>query len=272
MERGWCRHRNGEEYYYTSEMLDRIGIRHLFSTRLGGVSKGCFGGWNFAAGVGTVRDTEENVLASYERAAAIFGLHAGDICRSYQTHTDLVLTVGEEQRGVGTTKPKFSFGVDGLVSETPDLLLSVRSADCVPILLADVKQRVCAAVHSGWRGTAAGIVKNAVEEMQRHGCRPEDIYAAIGPCIGACCYEVGEDVYAAFFAADPRFQACFTPKGGGKYVLDLTEANRLWLRLAGLPKGQIAAARHCTCCDAVQFFSHRRMGALRGTMSALITV
>ena len=266
----WNRHKDGE-VWYTSPLLDSAGVRHLFSTRIGGVSEGAFGGWNFASGVGEVTDTEQNVLANYEIAASKFGLHASDVCRSYQTHTDFVMTADETHRGVGTAKPKFPFGVDGLVSRTKDLLLSVRSADCVPILLYDPVQGVCGAVHAGWRGTVGGIAANAVREMQRHGCLAKDILAAIGPCIGACCYEVGAEVYDAFLQYDGRMSACFTPSGD-RYMLDLTRANGMILTDAGLLDTHIDVCNLCTRCDAAEWFSHRRMGAVRGTMSAFITV
>lgn len=266
----WNRHENGE-VWYTSPLLDDAGVRHLFATRIGGVSEGVFGGWNFAAGIGEVRDSEQNVLANYEIAAGKFGLHASDVCRSYQAHTDYVMTVDDTHRGIGTTKPKFPFGVDGLVSATENLLLSVRSADCVPILLYDPVQKVCGAVHAGWRGTVGGIAANAVREMQRHGCLAEQILVAIGPCIGACCYEVGTEVYDAFLQVDTCFDACFAPSGE-RHMLDLTQANKLFLTRVGVWASHIDSFDGCTRCDGTEWFSHRRMGALRGTMSAFITV
>ncbi len=267
----YIRHTHGNEIYFTSPLLDSIGAKHFFATRIGGVSHGVFGGWNFAAGVGNTTDSEENVFRNYAIAAEKFGLTAGDICRSYQAHTDLCITVDNTHRGVGITRPKFSFGVDGLVSKTADLLLSVRTADCVPVLLYDPVNKVCAAVHAGWRGTVANITGNAVREMMAHGCVPSNIYAAIGPCIGACCYEVGQEVYDAFARAG-EFSCCFVLRGNGKYLLDLTMANRLFLQRAGLLSAHIDAAEICTKCHENLFFSHRRMGAERGTMSAFITV
>lgn len=271
MGNAWTRHEQ-KEVWYTSPLLDSVGAKHMFTTRIGGVSEGCFCGWNFASGIGSITDREEKVLQNYAIAASKFGLACSDICRSYQTHTDCVITVDETHRGVGTVKEKFPFGVDGLVSETKDLLLSVRSADCVPILFYDPVHKVCAAVHSGWKGTAMGIAKNAVTEMQKHGCRANDIHAAIGPCIGACCYEVGTEVFDAFLQANTAFSRCFCASGEGKYLLNLTGVNRMWLESAGVPGTQIDEACLCTRCNETEFFSHRRMGAVRGTMSAFITV
>jgi YfiH family protein len=264
--------KDGEEIFLQSPLLTAAGAKHFFATRIGGVSEGVFGGWNFAPGVGKVTDTEENVMENYRIAAEKLGLSLGDVCRSYQAHTAYCLTVDDTHRGVGTVKPKFDFGVDGLVSKTKDLLLSVRSADCVPVLLFDPKKQICAAVHAGWRGTVGGICGNAVKEMVSLGSDPKDILAAIGPCIGACCYQVGEEVYTAFFEAGD-FAACFTPDAEqGKYLLDLTHANRLVLEREGLAPEHIDEAHTCTRCHGEYFFSHRRMGAERGTMSAFITV
>lgn len=272
MEQGWTRH-DGEQVFYTAPLLDALGAKHFFSTRIGGVSKGCFAGWNFACGVGSQVDDEANVLQNYELAANLFGLQAADVCRSYQTHSDVVLTVGEAQRGVGTVKPKFPFGVDGLVSSTPSLLLSVRSADCVPILFYDPVAKLCGAVHAGWRGTCAGIAANAVKELCKNGSRAQNLYVAIGPCIGPCCYEVGTEVRDAFLHAFPASGEAFRAgKAAGKFLLDLPLANRLRLQQAGVPAAQITCASLCTHCNGEEFFSHRRMGSNRGTMSAFITV
>ncbi len=273
MEKTWTEHTGpGGERYLTSPLLDGAGVKHLFSTRIGGVSRGPFAGWNFAVGAAEERDSEDNVRENYARAARIFGLSVSDVCRTYQSHTSRVDWVGEPERGVGVTKPKFPYGVDGLVTDTPNLLLSVRSADCVPILLYDPAGRRCGAVHAGWRGTAGGISANAVALLCRDGTSPSDLLAAVGPCIGSCCYEVGEDVRNAFLARDTALDGCFSPCGEGKYRLDLTEANRLLLLDAGLREDCVSCARLCTKCDPVRFFSHRRSGPVRGTMSAFITV
>ena len=271
MNTAYTVHTHKNEVFLTSPLLDSLGARHFFATRTGGVSQGVFGGWNFAEGVGKTTDSTENVFRNYAIAAEKFGLTAGDICRSYQAHTDLCIPVDDRHRGIGVTKPKFDFGVDGLVTQTPDLLLSVRTADCVPVLLYDPVARACGAVHAGWRGTVGNIVGNAVTELCRMGSTPENIYAAIGPCIGACCYQVGQEVFDAFAEAG-EFSSCFVPDGEGKYLLDLTLANRIFLQNAGVLPSHIDSADVCTKCHGEHFFSHRRMGAERGPMSAFITV
>ena len=271
----WTLH-TGAQTYFTAPLFDRAGVRHLFATRKGGVSRGCFSDWNFAVGTGTETDSEDAVLQNYAIAAELLGCKGTDVCRTYQTHTAKVIFVGNAERGTGIDRPKFDFGVDGLVSGTKDLVLSVRAADCVPILLYDPEGKLCAAVHSGWRGTFAGIVCNAVTEMKNHGSDPENILAAIGPCIGADCYEVGSDLYSAAErsgrALTPFFRKTTPKNGEEKYLLDLVSINEALLMQSGLSESHITSARICTHCHPEWFFSHRVMGANRGTMSAFITV
>lgn len=151
--------------YFTSSLLDSYGVRHCFTTRFGGVSEGVFESLNFAKGAGETKDSAENIVQNHAVAAALIGLGPGDICRASQRHTDNIEIVTSEHRGFGLEKPSFAYGVDGFVTKTPGVALSVRFADCVPALLYDVKADIAAAVHSGWRGAEKKIVKNAVEAL-----------------------------------------------------------------------------------------------------------
>ncbi len=141
---------------------------------------------------------------------------------------------------------------DALISSEPGVVVSIRTADCIPILLADTRTGSVAAVHAGWRGTVARIVVNALERM---GSRPEDVCAAIGPGIGVCCYEVGLDV--AQKLGETR---------AGK--VDLAQINRRQLVAAGVR--QIDVVSPCTFCEAEQFFSYRREGERAGRMISFI--
>ena len=262
---------DGKIPYYQSRLFNEYGIAHAFFTRLGGVSEGVFDSLNFAIGAGDVTDTQENVLRNHELAASVFGLSGSDICRSYQTHTSVVALASEDDRGRGITKPAYTEGVDGMVTAERDLLLSVRTADCVPVLLCDKGRSVCAAVHAGWRGTLGGITKNAIELMVQNGSRREDILSEIGPCIAKCCYEVGWEILGEFSAKNPEYASFFTPNGE-KYMLDLNRANEFILLEAGIKQENISILNICTKCNPEHFFSHRRNGKNRGTMSALIHV
>jgi YfiH family protein len=147
---------------------------------------------------------------------------------------------------------------DALVTHYPGLAVSVRTADCYPILLVNVETRSVAAVHAGWRGTAAGIVGEVLKQMNVRPENAEQIWAAIGPGIGGCCYEVGEDVARQFGQA------------AGK--LDLTVANYRQLRDAGVPARNIEVMKHCTYCEAALFHSFRRDKEQAGRMISSIAV
>lgn len=262
---------DGKTPCFQSELFNKYGIRHAFFTRKGGVSEGAFESLNFAEGIGEVQDSEENVMQNYEIAANLFGLNKGDVCRTYQTHTSKVIFADESLRGVGTVKPKFEFGVDGLVTDVKNLLLSVRTADCVPVLLCDTDKKVCSAVHAGWRGTVGGITANAISLMEKQGAKRENILAAIGPCIGKCCYEVGAELREEFLLKNLEYSNFFTPNGE-KFMLDLNLANKTILIESGIKPENISIADICTKCNGDLFFSHRRNGTVRGTMSAFITL
>ena len=259
----------GEVPYYQSRLFAENKIKHAFFTRKGGVSKDEFASLNFAAGAAEKKDSTQNVFENHRIAAKVFGLDVTDVCRSYQTHTSVVELVSDADRGRGLTLPPYDHGVDGLVTVEKDLLLSVRTADCVPVLLCDREQKVCAAVHAGWRGTVGGITKNAIALMENQGAKRENILAAIGPCIGKCCYEVSNDVFEEFVSVSKDYSSFFTPVGE-KFMLDLTVANEFILKEAGILPENISCADLCTKCNSVDFFSHRRDGSVRGTMSALI--
>jgi YfiH family protein len=149
---------------------------------------------------------------------------------------------------------------DALIENTPGAVVAVRTADCIPILLADERRRAVAAVHAGWRGTATRIVERALEAMrERFGTAPEDVHAAIGPGIGPCCYEVGPDVAAQFGAQ-------------GKTHIDLPGENRRQLTETGVTGQRIYASNLCTKCRPEDFHSFRRDGEAAGRLFAFAGV
>jgi len=157
---------------------------------------------------------------------------------------------------------------DGLTTSTPGQFLSVRTADCLPVLIADRRRRLVAAVHAGWRGTAARIAVCAVERlMYQHGSAPEAIVAAIGPGIGPCCYEVGSDVAAHFLRWLPELTG-----QTGKVYLNLPEVNRRQLLEIGVPGGNVHLGAPCTCCSENDFFSYRRDQERQGRMVSIVGI
>ncbi len=186
---------------------------------------------------------------------------------------------------------------DGLISTEAGLLLAIQTADCIPVLVADVRQRIVAAFHAGWRGTLARIVERGVGRMRAEfGSRPDDLTAAIGPGIGRCCYSVGEEVcmefHSQFAYADSLFEEVFdldpikqkypmlflTARAPGHsnlgpgIHLDLAEANRRQLLAAGLQARNIHVLGLCTACDTKRFFSHRAEQGFTGRMLSVIGV
>lgn len=156
---------------------------------------------------------------------------------------------------------------DALVTDQLRTSIGVRVADCVPILLLDCRSRAIAAIHAGWRGTAAEIAKCTVEKMSRDfETNPADLYAAIGPCIRACCYEVGFDVAQQFASVFPEWNP-----DARTHKLDLAEANRRQMHAAGVNPERIFDSCLCTTCQSAQFFSYRREPENPGRMLAAIT-
>lgn len=201
--------------------------------------------------------------------AAGFDVHTLVCAR--QVHSDRVTVAGLQEAGRGALDRESRIpDTDALVTDRPGLCLLVLSADCVPVLLYDPVKRAVAAVHAGWRGTAAGVVARAVDTMQeRFGSDPGDLYAGIGPSIGKCCFEVGEEVAAVFREKFPSPDGVVFPAGKpGKSFVDLWEANARLLTGSGLVREHIEIAGLCTCCSAGAFFSYRRTGKEAGRFGA----
>lgn len=256
-------HREGELEYLTSDVLD--GAAHCFSTRFGGVSEGALASLN----LGTHRgDRPENVLENYARLGRAVGFAPEETVFTKQVHSAIVERVGRADCGRGLQR-EAEHGVDGLVTNEPGVALTIFSADCTPVLLFDPVARAIGAAHAGWRGTAAGIAARAVEAMQREfGCRPENIRAAVGPCIGPCCFETDADVPDAMRAALGSEAGQAIRPAGAKFYVDLKRLNAIWLRRAGVTCIDVSA--DCTACQPQRFWSHRRVGNARGSLAAII--
>lgn len=254
--------------YLTFPLLERTGAaKHLFTTRLGGVSRGAFSTMNLSF---TRGDREEAVLANYERIAAVLGCSLGDMTASHQTHTTNIRLMTDQDRGKGIVRPRDYEDVDGMITGEPGLVLVTYYADCVPLYFVDPVHRAIGLAHSGWRGTAGRMGERMVQAMERHfGSRPEEIYAAIGPSICRDCYEVSEEV-AVQFTDLPGNQIVTPGKAAGKYQLDLWLANRTILEQAGILPDHIAVTDICTCHNSDYLFSHRVSGTDRGNLGAFL--
>ena len=261
----------GPAPYLMFPALAKTGIiRHGFSTKLGGVSQGRCASLNVSFERG---DDPEAVRENYRRIASSIGFSVEDLVFSKQTHTTNIRLVTEEDRGIGYSRPIPYTDVDGLITNTPNLVLTTFYADCVPLFFTDPVKRVIALVHSGWRGTVGKIGDKAVRMMREHfGSDPSDILAAIGPSIGQECYEVSKDVADAFREefTEVQMPELAEQKEDGKYQLDLWRANQIILSEAGIRKGHLFTAGICTCCQKDWLFSHRATNGKRGNLAAFL--
>lgn len=244
---------------------DTIAVPHAFTSRIGGVSAGALGQLNLGIHRG---DDPERVLENYRILCASLGCSPEDTVLTKQVHSDIVLTVGRDDRGTGLFRPQET-PCDALITNAPDVALVVFTADCTPILLYDPVAGAVGAVHAGWRGTASAIAEKTVQAMTREfGTRPEDIRAAIGPNIGRCCFETGDDV--------PEIMLDSLGDGAGRYIfpwgkkfhLDLKGLNAWILQEAGVR--HIDISNSCTACRPDRFWSHRIAGDHRGSQGAII--
>jgi len=245
-------------------------LRHAFSTRIGGVSGEEFSTLNLAFGRG---DPDENVMENYRRICAAAGFGPDSMVSSAQVHRTVVRRVGRQNCGEGFTRPKPE-GVDGLITDEPGVTLVTHHADCAALYFADPVQKAIGLSHAGWRGTAARIGAETVRSMVREfGSRPEDIICVIGPSIGPCCFEVDAPVYEIFVGMDDLSPVDWTREdGGGKYHIDLWEANRRILMSAGVPEQNISVSGLCTQCHPDLLFSHRASQGKRGGLAAFLAL
>jgi len=245
---------------------ENIAVPHGFTTRMGGVSKGCWESLNFSVSRG---DSVQNVAENHRILAAAMGYSLDNLVLANQIHTDIVWHVTEKDC-LGSIFHRDYPACDGLVTNTKGVALMVFTADCTPILLHDPVTGAVGAVHAGWRGTAAGIVAKAVKKMAAaFGSCPENIHAAIGPNIGQCCFETDGDVPEAMLSAlGEDAMPYIHPEGEEKFKVDLKGLNTLWLRRSGVKTIEISDA--CTACAPDRFWSHRKTGGKRGSQVGVI--
>lgn len=242
-------------------------IRHLITTRLGGVSQGEFARMNFSVDRG---DRPEAVLANYGRIGKVLGCGPEDMVASHQTHTTNIRRVTGEDRGKGVVRPRDYENIDGLITDEKGIALVTFYADCVPLLFADPSRGAVGLAHSGWRGTVNRMGECMVRAMaDAFGSRPQELYAAVGPSICRDCYEVSGEV-AGQFTSMLGSRVAVPGKQEDKFQLDLWLANMLILEEAGIPGNHIAVTDICTCHNKEYLFSHRASGGRRGNIGVFL--
>jgi YfiH family protein len=284
--------KNGAQLVQIAAWKKLPWLWHGFSTRLGGKSSVyCAEGAEGELNLGFTAVDDRAVVVENRRllAEAVAGSADVPLATLKQCHSKVVIAASEAREVPSRG--------DGLITATAGLLLAVQTADCIPVLVADQRQRVVAAFHAGWRGTVNRIVESGVGKMRlEFNSRPQDLVAAIGPGIGPCCYAVGEEVLSAFesqfvYAAElihevydsdsvrTRYPLLFLTQRapghspiGPNLHLDLVEANRRQLLDAGVKRSAVHLAGGCTNCTSGLFFSYRASRGHTGRMMSVIGI
>lgn len=247
-------------------------VRHGFSTRLGGVSEGCWASLNLSFDRG---DSPEAVMENFRRIGSELGVRCEDMVLSQQTHTTNVRVVTGEDRGKGITRERDYKDVDGLITDGLGICLVTSYADCVPLYFVDPVKKAIGLSHSGWRGTVGRIGQKTIEMMSEcFGSDPADILAAIGPSVCKDCYEVSGDVIEKFRETfdEKLWPELFFEKENGKYQLDLWKANEFIFLESGILPEHMAVTNLCTHCNSRILYSHRAMGDRRGNLCAFLAL
>lgn len=250
--------------------LDRYEdmITHCFTTRLGGVSTSECTALNLGF---NRKDTRENVVQNFKLLAEALDVDYRDMVFSSQVHDIRVRAVDENDRGKGIVRESDICGYDALVTNREKVVLVTFYADCVPIFLLDPEKRAIGLAHSGWRGTVREIAGETVRVMrEEYGTEPKDIQAAIGPSIGDCCFEVGQEVYEEFAALLPWSTRWCRPTIPGKWHINLQQIICSSLQGAGVPENNIAVSGICTKCCKDMFFSYRGDEGRTGSLAAVM--
>jgi YfiH family protein len=271
--------KNGCELFYIKAWMDQdSGLTAGFTSRHGGVSHPPFDSLNCGL---HVNDVSDDVVRNRARLAE--ALHARlDICTyAEQVHGDEVLVVTKEHAGAGVQSRESALqSKDSFITNETGLFLHALFADCVPVYFYDPVKRAVGLAHAGWKGTVLQIARKTVEAMQREfGTQVDKLYAAIGPSIGVCCYEVDETVLSRvretlqalnIHNAEDTDQPIYESLANGRFMLNLQQLNRQILIKAGIMPTHIEMSSLCTSCRSDLFFSHRKESGKTGRMAAWV--
>jgi YfiH family protein len=250
--------------------LEQAGFTNGFSTRSGGTSAMPQNSLNLA---GFNEDAAENILENRRRFLKLFPGH-WTLAGCWQVHgTDIRIVKHAADARPAEDSHGDTVYCDAIVSNAAGVLAGVKTADCVPVLLADPATGSYAAVHAGWRGTLAQVVTKALKRMtMEYDANPRDVIVAIGPAAAACCYEVGSEVIDAFTQSFPNQKKLFTPTREHHACINLLQANREQLVSAEIDLKRIYVAPLCTMCRTDLFFSYRREKNVHGKVGRLMSV
>lgn len=246
-------------------------LTHAFSTRMGGVSEGCYKSMNLSFSQG---DKEESVERNYNILFSVLGLDINKIAMTNQIHDNFIKIIKESDINSGKLKSNIHYETDGLITNLPGVALVTYHADCPAIFIVDPVKKVIGIAHAGWKGTVKEIAKNLVNLfIKNYNSLPQDLLCAVGPAISRDCFEVSEDILPYFEnlnLADKSY--LIHSKIPGKINIDLLEVNRQILIKSGVKESNIIKSDVCTKCYHDLLFSHRAMGKNRGTNAAVISL
>jgi len=260
---------NGTLVGKTDDEVLNSGLDYGFSTRLGGASEGSLSSLN----LGVNRpDAIDNLKANYKIFCDGIGIDYNSVIVPKQVHSDDILPVSAKNRDIMLFSQSPKPCCDGLVTTDSTVSIGVFYADCTPVLLFDPIKKCLSTVHCGWRGTVKGFAGKGVRTMvEKFGCTPGDIHCAIGPCIEANCFEVGEEVAQEFWKSG--FESFVKPAElNGKFYVDLKGVNRKVLINSGVVAENITVSEECTHCLPEKYFSHRGLGADTGRMALIAKI
>ncbi len=251
---------NGLSYLQFENFANYSELLHFSTLRSGGSSTENYHSLNLGFNSG---DDPEKVKANRVKLCNSIGIDPASLIFPKQTHTGTVKIITTDFFNSSEEDQKaYLQDTDALITNLMNVCVTIKTADCVPVLIYDPKQKVIAAIHAGWRGTVQMIVQNTIQEMiKSFGSDPRDLIAGIGPSISPEVYEVGSEVLAHF---DPSH---FNSKDDNKGLLNLWEANKQQLLGNGIQETHIEIAKACTWTNAEKFFSARRDGAKTGRMA-----
>ena len=256
---------NGVPCYKVTSFEETGLVDHCITTRMGGVSGGCYSSLNLRF---NCDDERANVIENFRIAAETAGAEIDQLVLSRQVHEAEVVSVGKAERGNGVLRENAFESADGLITDEPGVALVTLYADCVPLLFLDKRTGAVASVHSGWKGTVKRIGAVAVRRLcEDYGSRPEDILCAIGPSIQEDHFEVGDDVAEIFIK---EFGSDTAALYGSRYHVNMQRAIIKQLMAEGVPEGNIENSGLCTYCCSDVFFSHRKTSGRRGNFAAII--
>ena len=254
--------------YLTFSSLEKYpDLFHCFTTRLGGVSDGCYASMNLGM---STDDNIENIYKNYEILADSLSINLRDMVKASQTHTSNIRYATEDDKGKIYDKTPGYKDVDGLITDKQNIILSTSHADCTPIFFYDPVKKLIGMAHAGWRGTMKNIAGNMIQKFVGDFCsNPKDIIAVIGPSLGQCCFEVDKDVAEIILSTNQNYKEFMEIKGI-KYHFNLWEINKYILLNLGVAEENIEISELCTKCNNDLFFSHRGQKGKRGLMSGII--